>query len=337
MRNSATRGFSLVELLVVIAIIAILIALLLPAVQAARESARRIQCRNNLKQLALAVHHYHDSFGAFPPSGIVAPSSADLDMRRGTQFSWIVLVLAQLEQTALHGQFDFHFTVFQQQREPQAAFVPTLACPSDSARGRFFSDPGLTGGKSFAKGNYAAFVSPFHVENQWRFPGTLVANLRHTFTNLKDGSSQTLMLGELLTRSHPQDQRGAWALGWTATSQLAFDLHDQEDPIVFERTGYAPNPLGLGMNQPPNNQGPNTDMLYACPDPAGAQLENMPCNVWEAGTSLEYLSAAPRSRHTGGVQVAFADGHVGFLTNQIDLLTMAYLIHVSDGQAASWE
>jgi prepilin-type processing-associated H-X9-DG protein len=258
-------------------------------------------------------------------------------MRTGPQFSWIVLVLAQLEQTALHSQFDFQLTVFHQRNDPQAMFISTLVCPSDSARGRFLRDPDLTGGKSFAKGNYAAFVSPFHVENQWRFPGTLVANLRHTFADLKDGSSQTLMLGEVLTRANEQDQRGAWALGWTGTTQLAFDLHDLVDPIIYEHSGYVPNQLGLGVNQPPNNQGPNTDMLYKCPDPAGAQLENMPCNVWEAGTSRAYLSAAPRSRHTGGVQVAFADGHVGFLTNQIDFLTMAHLIHVSDGRAASWE
>jgi prepilin-type processing-associated H-X9-DG protein len=71
-------------------------------------------------------------------------------------------------------------------------------------------------------------------------------------------------------------------------------------------------------------------MLYLCPDTSTAQLDDMPCNTWEAGTGREYLSAAPRSRHIGGVQVAYADGHVGFLPNQIDLLTMARLIYVSD-------
>jgi hypothetical protein len=243
-----------------------------------------------------------------------------------------VLILPQLEQSTIHAQFDFGVTVYQQLQEPQARAIATLACPSDGSSGRVFRHPELTGGKAFAKGNYAAFVSPYHVENQWRFPGTIVANRRQTFAELTDGTTQTLMLGELRTRAQQQDQRGAWALPWAGTTQLAFDLHDVDDPVNYAREGYVPNRLGLGLNQPPNNRGPNTDMLYDCPDPAGSQLDDMPCNVWEQGTSREYLSAAPRSRHPGGVQVTYAVGRVGFVANQIDLLTMAYLIYISDKQ-----
>jgi prepilin-type N-terminal cleavage/methylation domain-containing protein/prepilin-type processing-associated H-X9-DG protein len=337
MHRAESRGFSLVELLVVIAIIGILVALLLPAVQAAREAARRVQCQNNLKQLGLAIHHYHDGFQAFPPSGIIGPSAGELDPRSGLQFSWIVLILAQLEQSSLHAQFDFRVPVFQQSQNPQAVPVATLICPSDGSHGRVFREAVLSAGKTFAKGNYAAFVSPYHVENQARFPGTLVANRRQTFASVTDGTSQTLMLSEVRTREHLQDQRGAWALPWNASTQIAFDLHDLEAPVVYGRVGYLPDTRGLGVNQPPNNQGPNVDMLYACPDPAGAQLAGMPCNEWQAKTSFAYLSAAPRSRHPGGVLVVYADGHVGFLTNQIDLLTMAYLIYVSDAQVATVE
>jgi len=136
----------------------------------------------------------------------------------------------------------------------------------------------------------------------------------------------------VLTRDHPQDQRGAWALPWTATSQLAFDMHDTVDPVDFSKDGFNPNRRSIGLTQRPNSQGPNVDMLYRCPDPAAAQLQRMPCNEWAAGTSRDYLSAAPRSHHVGGVEVLFLDGHVGFIGNGIDELAMAYLIYIKDGQ-----
>src|SRR6187455_1336232 len=103
-RKSRSRfAFTLVELLVVIAIIGVLVALLLPAVQAARESARRMKCTNNLKQLGLALHNHHDTFGVFPAADDEIPNPAG-----GTwKHSWIVRVLPYLEQQALHDQYKF--------------------------------------------------------------------------------------------------------------------------------------------------------------------------------------------------------------------------------------
>ena len=333
MVTAGRRAFTIVELLVVIAIIGILVALLLPAVQQAREAARRLQCKNNIRQLGLAVQSYHDVFRCFPASGVVAPSAGYYDPRSGPQFSWIVLILPQIEQRPLHDQFDFQRSVFDQQQDPQAVHMESLLCPSDSAGGRFFTDTTLTRGRRFAKGNYAAFVSPFHVEFQNRFPGALVASPAQRLADITDGTSNTLLLSEVLTRAQHQDQRGAWALPWTGTTQLAFDMHDTTIAVDYQGSGYTPSPRSLGVTQPPNNRGPNIDMLYACPDPAGAQLENMPCDVWAAGTSRDYLSAAPRSRHPGGVNVVFVDGHVGLLPNSMDEFVMAYLIYVRDGQA----
>jgi prepilin-type N-terminal cleavage/methylation domain-containing protein/prepilin-type processing-associated H-X9-DG protein len=324
-------GFTLIELLVAMAIIGVLIALLLPAMQAAREGAHRMQCAHNLRQLALAIRTYETSHEVLPPSGIVARSPETFECRSGKMFSWIVLILPQLELESLHARFDFSRSVLQQPSEPQATHLPVLLCPSDSARGEFYCDFSLTGGKRFAKGNYAAYVSPFHTDLQVRFPGALVGT-GQPLKKITDGLSNTLMLSEVRVRSQEQDQRGAWALPWTGASLLAFDMHHDGSP-----SAYTYNPGSVGVTQPPNNQGPNVDMLYACPDMAGAQLAGMPCGVWSSSEwdQWHYLSAAPRSNHIGGVNVVFVDGHVGFIANQVDEIALAYMVSANDSKVVA--
>jgi len=121
-------GFTLVELLVVIAIIGILVALLLPAVQAAREAARRIECGNNLKQIGLALHHYHQALETLPPGGIILPD----DTRRGSMH---VRLLPYIEQQVIYDQIDFSRNIYSQTTADGTRFaavkLATYVCPSD--------------------------------------------------------------------------------------------------------------------------------------------------------------------------------------------------------------
>jgi prepilin-type N-terminal cleavage/methylation domain-containing protein len=329
MQRGRSSGFTLVELLVVIAIIGVLVALLLPAVQAARESARTLSCKNNLRQLALAVANYETQLNAYPSAAIVADPN---NVRSGKQFSWVVMLLPQIEQQNLYNQFDFGTTIFQQTQEPQATPLSIMQCPSDQSRGKFLVDGDLTQGKRFAKGNYAAYCSPFHTELMQEFPGAFVAGRPQAASDIRDGLSNTICLSEVRVRANEQDQRGAWALPWTGATLLSFDMHHGGGL----NQNFITHPASLGQTQPPNCQGPNMDMLYKCTDLAGAQLSKMPCNTYGPG-AMNYLSAAPRSSHQGGVHVTLLDGSVRFVSDTIDEVTMAYMVSINDGQVVQHE
>jgi prepilin-type N-terminal cleavage/methylation domain-containing protein/prepilin-type processing-associated H-X9-DG protein len=336
-----SHGFTLVELLVVIAIIGILVALLLPAIQQAREAARRIQCTNNLKQLAVAAQNYENTRKELPPSALVDKftkfSSREYpvyDQRRGKMISWAVLLLPYIEESALYSQFDLSRGLLDQPLDPQEQFVPTLLCPSDLARGRMYAADDYTLGKRFAKGNYVAYVSPFHGDLQMVYRGALIAT-GQTLAHVTDGASKTIVFTEVRTLDHPQDERGAWALGWNAASQLSLDVHHDSVAAGGRFNEYVPDLDTVYQAQLPNTLGPNADTLVRCPPDvlAEAQLERMPClrHQWTLGMS-GYMSAAPRSSHIGGVVVAYLDGHVDFLRDDVDPLELTYLVAIRDSQ-----
>jgi len=337
-------GFTLVELLVVIAIIGILVALLLPAIQAAREAARRIQCQNNLHNLALAVLNYESQNKALPPGAKlqqVAGERVSKGLNEPVGLSWIAYILPFIEDTALAQQFDLKLNAFQQDANlrPEENQLQVLLCPSDSARRRFFLARPPTGGtaRRFAKGNYAAYVSPEHTVSMRCFPGALI-NEPQPLKRLIDGASKTLMLTEVRTRDHEQDERGVWAVGWNGGSIISFDMHsttagssglaDCRD--LRRNTRYDPFDVStppLPPNSPPRVA--NADGLRSCPDSAAADLDLMPCRVQ---TNDTWVSAAPRSLHTGGVNAAHVDGSVEFLVNEIDRFLMARLVSINEGQ-----
>ena len=340
-------GFTLVELIVVIAIIAILIALLLPAVQAVREAARRIQCTNNLRQIGLAIQNYESSQAVYPASAIVDPPLPSppneyplrLDLQSGKMIGWAVLILPQLEQVSLYDQFDFQRTLFDQPNEPQENIFSTMLCPSETEGSKFFWHTDLSMGKRIAKGNYAAYVSPFHVDHQM-FRGALVAHRPQTPAHIRDGLSNTFLVSEVRRRRRARDQRGAWALPWAGASILSFDMHPKDFSIenaLRDQPVYTAAPISLGKTQTPNAFRITLDMLYDCPQPAQSQLEGMPCGTFNPlpGAMDHYLSAAPRSLHPGGVNVVFLDGRTVFLTDDVDEIAMAYMVCINDAYPLS--
>lgn len=351
------RGFTLVELLVVMAIVGAMVGLLLPAVQAARESARRIQCASHMKNVALAVLDFETSERALPAAGLARTrrdTQYDVDIFNpfgGRQISWIVAILPQLEQAALFDRFDLERPIYAQAGDPQAAHVAILQCPSDDASNRWHDMLRPGAGVQYvklAKGNMAAYVSPFHVDLQYLYPGALIGQPQ-PLRSIPDLSS-TLLISEVRTLDHESDERGAWALAWNGASLLAFDMHPrgwlgrsegtgEGDQYQSEnRAAYVPDPDSLGEAQPPNNLGPNFDTLKYCTNTATSPRQaafdaGMPCVLHSAQIGVGvagHMSAAPRSLHPGGVNAAFLDGHVTFLPDDIDEIAMAHMVSVTD-------
>ena len=221
MRVDRRRGFTLIELLVVIAIIATLVALLLPAVQQARESARRTQCRSNLKQIGLALMGYHDGYQAFPPGWIGdAPGTAD-DVEGPNGWGWGAMLLSYLEQGNLSKKIDFQqYLTHTNNNSWRTTVLPVFRCPSDSTEETWQvpseADPDVNIAE-VASGNYiAAFGSddiegceddsggaPGHLvgnSGQCRSNGTFYHNSRTRIADILDGTSNTIIAGERSAR-----------------------------------------------------------------------------------------------------------------------------------------
>ena len=194
-----------------------------------------------------------------------------------------------------------------------------------------------TANKRFAKGNYAAYVSPMHTDLQLLYPGALIST-GQKMSRITDGLSKTIVFSEVRTLDDTRDERGVWALPWNAASLLALDMHHDNAAQDGYFTEYAPLKAYAYQSQLPNTVGPNADVLLNCPDDmlVTAQLERMPCVTWAWQLGLSgYISAAPRSGHIGGVNVSYLDGHVDFLRDEIDPFVFSYLVDIRDAKALS--
>jgi prepilin-type N-terminal cleavage/methylation domain-containing protein/prepilin-type processing-associated H-X9-DG protein len=225
---TARKGFTLIELLVVIAIVAILIALLLPAVQQVREAARRMRCKNNLKQIGLALHNYHDTAGSLPPQAVVDRSGPE----ETGWWSWRVRILPQLEQNALYQQFDLREDIWANANKYKpytSRKIEVFMCPSDPHVERiaesfeYFPD-----GEAYALTSYfGSRGSGESSPDDGVFPA-----VNHTVAlkDITDGTSQTILIGE-----RPADSSLEW--GWWAAG-VGIDGEGLGDHVLDAWEGF---------------------------------------------------------------------------------------------------
>jgi prepilin-type processing-associated H-X9-DG protein len=242
-------------------------------------------------------------------------------------------LLPSIEQQALYDRFDIDAAPNDQPDGDATQITPPVFhCPSDLFRNGIYTD-GYVAPRRYGKGNYAAFASPTHLELQNSFRGAIIGRPQ-PLADIKDGVSNTLAIAEVRKREIVVDQRGAWALPFSGASLLAADAHSGVDIDALASVGknaysgdffFAESSRTLVLK--PNYQGVNYDTVFNDLDAVASELDGMACKkefLWQ--------SAAPRSRHLGGVVSAFLDGHVAFVTNHVDDATFAYLIAIDDSQ-----
>lgn len=319
-----SRGFTLIELLVVIAIIAILVALLLPAVQQAREAARRTQCKNNLKQIGLALHNYHDTYNAFPPGRVRNTYSGITDAWYTGNIGWLPRVLAQIEQNNLFNQIDWNLGFGTAGTDgdqgvnganPTGArrqIIPAFRCPSDPGTGgvpwRTPAGVAVTGqlpNTGYATGNYVASVGRTTRLNAVP-PGMFGQNTKVNMRDMTDGTSNTVAVSEVVIGFYRDDSNDVGNLtncAWTGTKRTGNTSQAGGSWFYhyFPQTGFFNTFVG------PNSKAP------------------------DCGQNSDRVNQAARSMHTGGVQAVLADGSVRFISENIDLTTWGYLGDKSDG------
>ena len=310
------RGFTLVELLVVIAIIGVLVALLLPAIQAAREAARRTQCTNNVRQIGLALHMHHDQLKVFPP-GFVAHNARGAAFQGGQldgsargkprtphDATWVSLLFPYFEQFGLHDSINWDLGHFQDNRHVWPVTLTLFQCPSDVRPG-----PNDTYGEAlrFARGNYVAnngfgpmrewsggpgHATPLERPTPYGTLGTEGAGVFYVnswlaMSDLRDGTSQTALVSETRAVRDSRDGRGI--------------LHYPEGPLYHHN--YTPNSLI-----------PDEVRTAWC-----RSMPESPCIGTFGAWNQRNETRTARSDHPGGVNLLLGDGSVRFIRESINL------------------
>jgi len=275
----ARTAFTLIELLVVVAVTAILIALLVPAVQKVREAAARTQCTNNLRQMGLALHSYHDATHGLPPSYRADGAYVDGATDTAPGWAWGTYILPFIEQASLYRQIDFNRAIAS---NPAAAatLIPIYLCPSDPGPPGPFAVPNAFGIPMImaAPASYAACIGGDESETDGqRGTGVFYRNSHTRLTEITDGTSTTIMVGERAWTNSNGVWIGAIAGGVCKRGPL--------NPCPGGGAGWYPAATLVQAHSHLNNTTSDTD------------------------GGLDDFS----SRHDGGSHFVFADGHVAFL------------------------
>jgi prepilin-type N-terminal cleavage/methylation domain-containing protein len=224
-------AFTMIELLIVIAIIAILIALLLPAIQSSREAARRNQCANNLMQLGIGLGNYASTHSVFPP-GVVNDKGPILNLPSGYHHSWIVQILPFIGQNNVYRGFDFRAGVYEPGNETAVGVhIATLICPSRMTR---------SGTSSYA-GCHHDVDAPIAADNH----GVLYLNSSVPYNDIPDGSTQTILLGEMRTDALTL----GWASGTRSTLRNTGTPLNARDPVASLTVNPSSQPLKPGAEE----------------------------------------------------------------------------------------
>jgi prepilin-type N-terminal cleavage/methylation domain-containing protein len=307
-RSSGGRrgGFTLIELLVVIAIIAILIALLLPAVQQAREAARRTQCKKNLFQISLALQNYHQAHEVLPP-GSVNDSGPIRSEPQGYHHNWYGNLLPYLDERPIHKLLDFDTGVYDARNAAaRHSAIPILFCPTAPAPRHSARSDDVPAALTNYAGAHHPFEAPIDVTNH----GVLFLNSRVRFDDVADGVSHTVFAGEI--------KRSEQDLGWASGTRATL------------RSG------GIPINWTPGGS-----RYYNDPE-AGGELKE----EWERGLESAAFDSATGevgredtallvggfgSHHEGGGHFAMGDSGVRFMSENIDAELFRQLIDRGDG------
>ncbi|QDU04848.1 DUF1559 domain-containing protein [Gimesia chilikensis] len=294
------RGFTLIELLVVIAIIAILIALLLPAVQQAREAARRSQCKNNLKQIGLALHNYHDNFQCFPPGDIRRTYGSGVQSWVTSQLGWIPRILPFLDQAPLYNQINWemeHGVSAVPNSDIRREKLPVLRCPSDSSR----QPDGNYGPTNYMACRSLALTSDTLVSNITGSNQDVNSMFRMNnsvrIRDVEDGTTNTMMVSETF-----------------ASAPMCSELPTNNSCATTCATEYNNSTTG-------SQQGYSWfyASLYQSHYYCTVYTPNSKIPDCGAGSSSTNALLSARSKHVGGVHVLLADGSIRFASDNVDI------------------